>query len=79
MPGAPEMRGGGHAVHVTGYLSNERLATRLPKAPPGAGGGYFIVKNSWGTCFGDAGYVYLPVDWVKANAFEVVILQSRVI
>lgn len=78
LPSAREVVGGNHAVHVTGYLSNERLASRLPKAPPGAGGGYFIVKNSWGACFGDGGYVYLPVDWVKVNAIQVVILQGRV-
>jgi hypothetical protein len=54
---------GGHAVLVTGFVDN----TDLPAgAPAGSGGGYLIIKNSWGNCYGDAGYAYLPYDWVKA-------------
>jgi C1A family cysteine protease len=41
--------GGGHAVAVVGY----RLDARAP------GGGYFIVKNSWGKSCGDKGYQYM--------------------
>ena len=55
---------GGHVVLMTGYISNARLALRLPNAPAGAGGGYFIIKNSWGCGAGDAGYYYVPVDYV---------------
>ena len=53
---------GGHAVHVTGYVANDQLPAGLPQAP---GGGWFIVKNSWGTCYGDGGYVYIPVSWAR--------------
>lgn len=53
---------GGHCVVIPGYLANEKLPAGAPRAP---GGGYFICKNSWGTDFGDLGYAYLPVDWVK--------------
>jgi hypothetical protein len=54
---------GGHIVLATGLVDN----TALPVgAPAGSGGGYVVVKNSWGNCYGDAGYVYLPYDWVKA-------------
>lgn len=53
---------GGHVVLATGFIDN----TDLPAgAPAGSGGGYLVVKNSWG-CFADGGYVYLPYDWVKA-------------
>ena len=61
-----ECDGGGHSVLVTGLIDN----TQLPAgAPAGSGGGYLIVKNSWGNCYGDAGYAYLPYDWVKAYSF----------
>jgi hypothetical protein len=56
---------GGHLALVTGLIDN----TALPAgAPEGDGGGYFIVKNSWGHCYGDAGYVYLPYAWVRLLA-----------
>jgi C1A family cysteine protease len=61
---------GSHIVHIVGYITNSDLESKM-SVPPGSGGGYFIVKNSWGAWFGDAGYVYLPVDYVKANATAV--------
>lgn len=57
--------GGGHFVLIVGYVSNATLASRLPNAPKGAGGGYFIVKNSWGCDDADGGFRYVPVDYVK--------------
>jgi len=56
---------GNHIMHVVSYIDNEDLATILPDAPAGSGGGYLIVKNSWSNCWGDGGYVYLPYDFVK--------------
>ncbi|HYR95761.1 MAG TPA: C1 family peptidase [Candidatus Binatus sp.] len=61
---------GGHAVLVTGFIDNSQLPA---SAPPGSGGGYLIIKNSWG-CFADGGYVYLPYDWVKAYGAGAVVL-----
>jgi hypothetical protein len=60
---------GGHAVHVVGYVANSDLAANpaTASAPPGAGGGYFIIKNSWGTCAGDVGYYYAPVAYLEAE------------
>lgn len=40
---------GGHAVEVVGYVLD-------PKA---GGGGWHIIKNSWGTSNGDQGYQYM--------------------
>lgn len=42
---------GGHALSVVGYQMNDSVQ----------GGGYFIIKNSWGTDCGDEGYQYLPI------------------
>jgi hypothetical protein len=61
---------GGHAVHVVSFVSNQDLQAVMPNAPPGSGGGYFIVKNSWGSCFSDGGYIYLPWDYMKAEVVE---------
>jgi C1A family cysteine protease len=68
---------GGHEVHVIGYVSNQDLAGVLPQAPPGAGGGYFIIKNSWGACTGDAGYYYMPVYYLLTEANEVDIVSTE--
>jgi C1A family cysteine protease len=64
---------GGHAVLITGVINNSQIEKRLPNAPLGAGGGYFIIKNSWSTCFGDAGYIYIPFDWFKTEVTSMAI------
>ncbi|HEY2819992.1 MAG TPA: C1 family peptidase [Candidatus Acidoferrum sp.] len=69
---------GGHSVHIVGYVSNEDIAANpnTASAPPASGGGYFIIKNSWGAAYGDAGYSYMPVDYLKANAVDVAVVSS---
>jgi C1A family cysteine protease len=69
---------GGHVVHIAGYIDNAELAKKVPGATPGAGGGYFIIKNSWGACFGDAGYVYMPVAYMEAEAWDLWTLPAMV-
>ena len=55
---------GGHVVQIIGFLSNEELS--FPGSPVNAGGGgYFIIRNSWG-CAGDGGYYYVPADYVSS-------------
>ncbi|GGJ32989.1 C1 family peptidase [Deinococcus roseus] len=66
---------GGHAVHFTGVISNAELAAILPGAPMGAGGGYFITKNSWGACWKDGGYIYIPFDYMKSYGYSAVRVQ----
>jgi hypothetical protein len=75
---------GGHVVHLVGYIDNGALASNpgtngtkdKEKPLPGAGGGYFIIKNSWGPCTGDVGYEYMPVQYLKDKATGVTVLSS---
>lgn len=52
MPGTREQMLGGHALLLVGY---DDATSR------------FTVRNSWGTGFGDKGYVYLPYAYVVSS------------
>jgi C1A family cysteine protease len=54
---ATEQELGGHAVCIVGYNDNMPVAGRA--------NGRFIVRNSWGTNWGDNGYFYMPYDVIK--------------
>src|SRR5712692_3501001 len=54
MPKATDSLLGGHALFCCGYKDDTKYA----------GGGYLIVQNSWGTGFGDKGFVYLPYGYI---------------
>ena len=45
---------GGHAVMAIGYGDNLE-------------GGRFIIRNSWGTNWGDKGYFYMPYEYLTNN------------
>jgi len=62
---AADVQNWNHVVMLVGYVTNAELKAKLPNAPEGAGGGYFIAKNSWGSCWGDGGYAYLPWNWLE--------------
>jgi len=52
---------GGHAVCIVGY--NDNLT-----GP--AGKGYFIVRNSWGTGWGQQGYFYMPYQVIQNTSMS---------
>jgi C1A family cysteine protease len=63
---------GHHVMAAVGYHLDAKVA----------GGGYFILKNSWGTKCGDQGYHYYPFELCKRNdlycyAIEVNSVESR--
>lgn len=50
MPAKSEKAHGGHAVMAIGYDEEKKC---------------FIVRNSWGTWWGDKGYFYMPYDYIS--------------
>lgn len=52
MPRKTRTGGGGHAQLIVGYDDNNAS---------------WLVRNSWGTAWGDAGYAWVPYDYVDAS------------
>lgn len=65
MPSKGETPIGGHAVVLVGYDRSQRL---------------FIVRNSWGTNWGDKGHFYMPYEYVldPARAFDFWVINAAV-
>lgn len=60
-PGANDREDGGHAVLAVGYDDDRPVINGASANARGA----LIIRNSWGTAWGDEGYGYLPYDYVR--------------
>jgi hypothetical protein len=65
-PPSAEHSTGGHAMTIVGYQIDRRFA----------GGGYFILRNSWGRAWGAQGYGYLPFAWCKRYECSAYVLDD---
>lgn len=65
---------GSHALHVSGIVYNSQLKSWIQK---GKGGGYLVIKNSWGHCWADAGYVYMTLYSASNLIHSAVALLSQ--
>jgi Papain family cysteine protease len=54
---AGETSRGSHAILAVGFVANADLPAGAPLDPDGEG--YFVIKNSWSTGYGDCGFAYL--------------------
>jgi C1A family cysteine protease len=53
---------GGHAIVVAGYDDKMKIKNTIAGAKETTGA--FLIRNSWGTGWGDNGYGWLPYDYV---------------
>lgn len=60
-PTQGEHRVGGHAVVAAGF-DDEKVIANEPNGPETTGA--LLIRNSWGTAWGDGGYGWLPYDYV---------------
>ena len=64
-PGKGEKVEGGHAVMAVGYDDKMKIANQGDAAAEATGA--ILVRNSWGTDWGEGGYCWLPYEYVLAE------------
>lgn len=67
---------GAHAILAVGFVANADLPAGVPADPDGRG--YFVIKNSWGTGYGDCGFAYLSTEFVRQWAYGFRYLEKTV-
>ena len=65
MPKRDEQLLGGHALNIAGYFykKDDNIISSIFNHTKYKGL-YFIIRNSWGTDFGDKGYLYMPAEFL---------------
>ncbi|MFN9660746.1 MAG: C1 family peptidase [Cyanobacteriota bacterium] len=61
-PSVGERVVGGHAVVAIGYNDTVKISNKNPGGPTTTGA--LLIRNSWGTGWGDGGYGWLPYEYV---------------
>lgn len=66
-PGKGEKIEGGHAIMAVGYDDSMKIKNASSGAQTT---GAFLIRNSWGTGWGDAGYGWLPYEYLSNGLAE---------
>ena len=66
-PSSKEKIEGGHAVAVVGYDDRMKIKNKYGKIETT---GAFLIRNSWGTQWGEEGYGWLPYDYLLKGLAE---------
>lgn len=67
---------GGHAISVVGYHDETSTLGDTEAGTP-ISTGYFIIRNSWGEEWGEAGYGYLPYSYIIDFGAEAWVVEEN--